>query len=54
MPSIAQWAGTPSVKGSSESMRMALLTASLIGLQCVPTTSAFQVVNVVLTLKLAG
>jgi solute carrier family 45 protein 1/2/4 len=35
MPSVAQWAGTPSVKGSSESMRMVLLTASLIGLQCV-------------------
>lgn len=34
MPSVAQWAGTPSIKGSSESMRMALLTASLIGLQC--------------------
>ncbi|KAJ4363316.1 hypothetical protein N0V95_001089 [Ascochyta clinopodiicola] len=33
MPSVAQWAGTPSIKGSSESIRMALLTASLIGLQ---------------------
>ncbi|KAF1933509.1 sucrose transport protein SUC2 [Didymella exigua CBS 183.55] len=33
MPSVAQWAGTPSIKGSSESVRMALLTASLIGLQ---------------------
>ncbi|KAI4686366.1 uncharacterized protein J4E84_005643 [Alternaria hordeiaustralica] len=33
MPSAAQWQGTPSVKGSTESMRMALLTASLIGLQ---------------------
>ncbi|KAF1947112.1 sucrose transport protein-like protein [Clathrospora elynae] len=33
MPSVAQWSGTPSVKGSTESMRMALLTASLIGLQ---------------------
>ncbi|KAF1851002.1 sucrose transport protein SUC2 [Cucurbitaria berberidis CBS 394.84] len=33
MPSVAQWTGTPSVKGSTESMRMALLTASLIGLQ---------------------
>lgn len=39
MPSVAQWAGTPSIKGSSESMRMALLTASLIGLQCVPYTT---------------
>ncbi|PNS15503.1 proteinral alpha-glucoside permease [Sphaceloma murrayae] len=29
----AQWAGTPSIKGSSEPMRMALLTFSLIGLQ---------------------
>jgi solute carrier family 45 protein 1/2/4 len=35
MPSNAQWVGTPKVKGSSESMRMALLTASLIGLQYV-------------------
>jgi len=35
MPSVAQWVGTPAIKGSSESMRMALLTASLIGLQCV-------------------
>ncbi|KAF2261066.1 MFS general substrate transporter [Lojkania enalia] len=33
MPSAAQWTGTPAIKGSSESMRMALLTASLIGLQ---------------------
>jgi solute carrier family 45 protein 1/2/4 len=33
MPSVAQWQGTPSVKGSTESIRMALLTASLIGLQ---------------------
>jgi hypothetical protein len=33
MPAVAQWSGTPKVKGSSESMRMALLTASLIGLQ---------------------
>lgn len=41
MPSVAQWAGTPSVKGSSESMRMALLTASLIGLQCVLSYHTF-------------
>lgn len=33
MPQAASWAGTPHVKGSSESMRMALLTFSLIGLQ---------------------
>ncbi|KAH7348050.1 sucrose transport protein SUC2 [Pyrenochaeta sp. MPI-SDFR-AT-0127] len=33
MPSVAQWTGTPAVKGSTESIRMALLTASLIGLQ---------------------
>ncbi|KAH7074855.1 major facilitator superfamily domain-containing protein [Paraphoma chrysanthemicola] len=33
MPSVAQWSGTPKVKGSTESIRMALLTASLIGLQ---------------------
>ncbi|PSK56570.1 proteinral alpha-glucoside permease [Elsinoe australis] len=29
----AQWAGTPSIKGSTEPVRMALLTFSLIGLQ---------------------
>jgi hypothetical protein len=29
----AQWSGTPSVKGSSEAMKMALLTLSLVGLQ---------------------
>ncbi|KAF2474353.1 sucrose transport protein-like protein [Lindgomyces ingoldianus] len=33
MPAAAQWTGKPSVKGSTESIRMALLTASLIGLQ---------------------
>jgi solute carrier family 45 protein 1/2/4 len=33
MHGVAQWTGTPKVKGSSEAMRMALLTASLIGLQ---------------------
>jgi len=31
----ASWQGTPSIKGSSESMRMALLTFSLVGLQYV-------------------
>lgn len=30
---MASWAGQPSIKGSSESMRMALLTMSLIGIQ---------------------
>lgn len=30
---MASWAGQPSIKGSSESMRMALLTISLIGIQ---------------------
>jgi hypothetical protein len=34
-PNMAQWAGQPSVKGSSESMRMALLSFSIIGLQYV-------------------
>ncbi len=29
----ASWAGQPSIKGSTETMRMALLTFSLIGLQ---------------------
>ena len=33
MPQIASWAGTPSIKGSTESVRMALLTTSLVGLQ---------------------
>ncbi|KAF2086884.1 MFS general substrate transporter [Saccharata proteae CBS 121410] len=33
MPQASSWTGTPSIKGSSESMRMALLTASLIGIQ---------------------
>ncbi|KAH8725206.1 major facilitator superfamily domain-containing protein [Phaeosphaeriaceae sp. PMI808] len=33
MAPVAQWVGTPKVKGSSETIRMALLTASLIGLQ---------------------
>ncbi|KAK4690255.1 hypothetical protein P7C71_g6489, partial [Lecanoromycetidae sp. Uapishka_2] len=33
MPQAASWAGTPHIKGSTESMRMALLTFSLIGLQ---------------------
>lgn len=32
-PLTAPWAGTPSIKGSSESARMAYLTASLIGIQ---------------------
>lgn len=35
---MASWIGTPAVKGSTESMRMALLTFSLIGLQCVPSS----------------
>ena len=30
---VASWAGQPAIKGSTESMRMALLTFSLIGLQ---------------------
>ncbi|KAJ5711641.1 hypothetical protein N7488_005797 [Penicillium malachiteum] len=33
MPQTARWAGTPSIKGKSESMRMMLLTFSLVGLQ---------------------
>ena len=32
---MASWAGQPAIKGSTESMRMALLTLSLVGLQCV-------------------
>jgi solute carrier family 45 protein 1/2/4 len=30
---MASWAGQPSIKGSSETVRMALLTLSLVGLQ---------------------
>ena len=37
MPQEASWVGTPSIKGSTESVRMALLTFSLIGLQYVHT-----------------
>ncbi|KAL8949211.1 MAG: hypothetical protein Q9222_004661 [Ikaeria aurantiellina] len=33
MPQAASWTGTPSIKGSTESVRMALLTFSLVGLQ---------------------
>ncbi|KAJ5624207.1 hypothetical protein N7510_000516 [Penicillium lagena] len=33
MPQSARWAGSPSIKGRSESTRMALLTFSLVGLQ---------------------
>ena len=41
MPQAAsQWSGAPSIKGSSESMRMALLTFSLIGLQYVDSATA--------------
>lgn len=40
MEKVAQWTGTPSVKGSTESMRMALLTASLIGLQYASAVSS--------------
>lgn len=30
---MASWAGQPGVKGSTEAMRMALLTFSLVGIQ---------------------
>ncbi|KAL4935313.1 hypothetical protein BDV06DRAFT_228943 [Aspergillus oleicola] len=33
MPQAARWVGSPSIKGRTESMRMALLTTSLLGLQ---------------------
>lgn len=33
MPQAASWVGTPSIKGRTESTRMALLTLSLVGLQ---------------------
>jgi hypothetical protein len=32
---MAQWAGQPRIKGSSETMRMIMLTFSLIGIQYV-------------------
>ena len=35
MPQAARWVGSPSIKGKTESMRMALLTFSLLGLQYV-------------------
>lgn len=38
--SMASWAGTPAIKGSTESMRMMLLTFSLIGLQYVSNAYA--------------
>lgn len=34
---MASWVGQPAIKGSTESMRMALLTLSLIGLQYAPS-----------------
>jgi solute carrier family 45 protein 1/2/4 len=34
--SMASWSGQPAIKGSTEQMRMALLTFSLVGLQFVP------------------
>ncbi|KAE8321730.1 MFS/sugar transport protein-domain-containing protein [Aspergillus sergii] len=33
MPQAARWVGSPSIKGRTEAMRMALLTFSLLGLQ---------------------
>ncbi|KAL2865805.1 putative sucrose transporter [Aspergillus lucknowensis] len=33
MPQAARWVGSPAIKGRTESMRMALLTFSLLGLQ---------------------
>jgi hypothetical protein len=33
--SMASWAGQPSIRGSTESMRMALLTVTAVGLQYV-------------------
>jgi hypothetical protein len=35
MPQAASWMGSPSIKGRTESMRMALLTFSLVGMSCV-------------------
>ena len=43
MPQTASWIGTPSIKGSTESMRMALLTFSLVGLQSVTFSSPSSV-----------
>ena len=44
MPQAASWAGTPSIKGSTESVRMALLTFSLVGLQYVLLTSRMRLI----------
>lgn len=37
---MASWAGKPSIKGSTESVRMALLTLTAMGLQYVVSLSA--------------
>lgn len=42
----ASWAGTPSILGSSESIRMALLTVSLVGLQYVQTPAHTKSVGI--------
>ena len=41
MPQAASWVGTPSIKGRTESTRMALLTLSLVGLQYVMSSFSF-------------
>jgi hypothetical protein len=33
MPQVSSWSGKAEIKGSSEATRMALLTASLVGIQ---------------------
>lgn len=33
LPPTAAWMGSPGIKGSSESARMAYLTAALVGIQ---------------------
>ena len=35
LPQEASWSGTPSIKGSTEAIRMLLLTFSMIGVSCV-------------------
>lgn len=46
MAQAAQWHGSPHVKGSTEAMRMVLLTFSLIGLQYVSTSRLQASMNV--------
>lgn len=45
MPQAARWVGSPSIKGKSESVRMALLTFSLLGLQYVFSSTTANAIS---------